>query len=71
MLDGAAPCRRPLRGPWPTAHPYVLNFGKIGSIPANFGENLAKFGQIYLATIGKKLASILAIFEQKIELTVE
>ena len=30
MLDGAAPCRRPFIGLWPTAHPYVLNFGKIG-----------------------------------------
>ena len=29
MLDGAAPCRRPLRGPWPTAHPYVSAFGEI------------------------------------------
>jgi len=56
MLDGAAPCRRPFIGLWPTAHPYVLNFGKIEpipanirknfrlKIPANLGENLAKLG---------------------------
>ena len=42
MLDGAAPCRRPLRGPLPTAHPYVSDFlSKFGEFTSD-----TKFRQI-------------------------